>query len=511
MPRNRNDETLVRDNAGTLTRRSLFELAGLAVAATAISPVLAKEKSFRSSTPAIATPADTVGPVMTRLSTYMSEAGAKALPDEVAQKTKQHILDTFAAMVSGSELSPGRAALGFAREYGGKEVATVVASNMLCGPLEAAMVNGVMAHSDETDDSNGPSHSHPGCAVVPAALAAGERFGISGDQFLRAVALGYDVGCRFTITLGAQRYENESHFSTHSIATIFGAAAAAGCAASLNAAQMRFLLGYAAQQCAGLTSWRRDSEHIQKAFVFGGMTARSGLTSALVVHAGWTGVEDILSGTDNFFEAFNAHADPSGLVDKLGERYEISRTDIKKWTVGSPIQAVLDAMVILLERHRYDAAQVKQVTVRLAPPEAVTVNNREMPDICVQHMAAVMLLDKTVTFRSAHDQARMKDPVILRERAKVQLVPDEALSRFLPARAAIVEITLMDGTQLSEEVDAVRGTAKNPMSHDEVIAKVRDLVTPVQGEVKCSDLIEKVVKLEKVKDIREIRPVLQRK
>jgi 2-methylcitrate dehydratase PrpD len=62
-----------------------------------------------------------------------------------------------------------------------------------------------------------------------------------------------------------------------------------------------------------------------------------------------------------------------------------------------------------------------------------------------------------------------------------------------------------------EEVDAVRGTAKNPMSQDEVIAKVRDLVRPIQGEAKCSDLIEKIVKLEKVKDIREIRPVLQRK
>lgn len=509
MPTSRNAET--KDNAATLTRRSLFELAGLAVAATAISPALATEKPFRSSVPPAKTPADTVGPVMTTLSTYMSEAGAKALPDDVAEKTKQHILDTFAAMISGSELPPGRAALGFAKEYGGKEVATVVASNTLCGALEAAMVNGVTAHSDETDDSNGPSHSHPGCAVVPAALAAGERFGISGSQFLRAVALGYDVGCRFTITLGGQRYENESHFSTHSIATIFGAAAAAGCAANLNARQMRLLLGYAAQQCSGLTSWRRDSEHMQKAFVFGGMTARSGLTSALVVHAGWTGVEDILTGTDNFFEAFNQRADSAGLVDKLGERYEVSRTDIKKWTVGSPIQAVLDAMVILLERHHYDAGQVRQVTVRLAPPEATTVNNREMPDICAQHMTAVMLLDKTVTFRSAHDQARMKDPATLRERAKVQLIPDEALSRFLPTRAAKVEITLIDGTQLSEEVDAVRGTAKNPMSHDEVIAKVRDLVTPVQGEAKCSDLIEKILKIENVKDIREIRPVLQRK
>ena len=510
MPSNRDGKKLTNGVAPTLTRRSLLELAGMAAAAAALPALPAQGKTTRLSPASPPVPANTVGPVMTTLSTYMSEAGGKALPEEVAEKSKQHVLDTFAAMISGSELPPGRVAQGFAREYGGKAVATVVGSNIVCGALEAAMVNGVLAHSDETDDSNGPSHSHPGCAVIPAALAAGERFGINGNQFLRAVALGYDVGCRFTIALGGQRYENESHFSTHSIATIFGAAAAAGCAANLNAGQMRLLLGYAAQQCSGLTSWRRDSEHVQKAFVFGGMTARSGVTSALVVHSGWTGVKDILSGTDNFFDAFNSHADPASLVDKLGERYEIARTDIKKWTVGSPIQAVLDAVVILLERHHFNADQVKSVAVHLAPPEALTVNNREMPDICVQHMAAVMLADKTVTFRSAHDQARMKDPVILRERAKVQLVPDEALSRFLPTRASKVEITLLDGTQLSEEVDAVRGTAKNPMSHDEVLAKVRDLVTPVQGEAKCAELIDKILKIESLQDVRELRPALQK-
>ncbi len=510
MPSQCDDEKLLNGNAPTLSRRNLLELAGMAATAAAFPASPAIAKNIRSSPGSAVPAADAVGSVMTTLSTYMSEAGGKKLPEEVAEKAKQHVLDTFAAMISGSELPPGKAALGFAREYGGKEVATVAASSTLCGPLEAAMVNGVMAHSDETDDSNGPSHSHPGCAVIPAAFAAGERFGISGTQFLRAVALGYDVGCRFTITLGAQRYENESHFSTHSIATIFGAAAAAGCAANLNAKQMRLLLGYAAQQCAGLTSWRRDSDHIQKAFVFGGMTARSGVTSALVVQSGWTGVEDILSGTDNFFEAFNAKADPAGLVEKLGERYEIARTDIKKWTVGSPIQAVLDAMVILLDRHQYTAEQVKSVAVHLAPPEALTVNNREIPDICVQHMVAVMLADKTVTFRSAHDQTRMKDPAILRERAKVQLVPDEALSKFLPTRASKVEIVLMDGTPLSEEVDAVRGTAKNPMSHDEVLAKVRDLITPVQGQAKCADLIDKILKIENLKDVRDLRPALQK-
>src|SRR5579859_3971110 len=107
-----------------------------------------------------------VSPVMARLSSYMSEARNRALPDDVVEKAKHHILDTFAAMVSGSELLPGREALKFARSYGGEKVATIVCSNMLCGPIEAALVNGVLAHSDETDDAHSPTLSHPGCAVI---------------------------------------------------------------------------------------------------------------------------------------------------------------------------------------------------------------------------------------------------------------------------------------------------------------------------------------------------------
>jgi 2-methylcitrate dehydratase PrpD len=489
-----------------LTRRNLFQLAGLAFANASL-PVGAAHQNVPSSK---AKSGDGISPVMDSLSAYMSEAGGRALPAEAVESAKEHVLDTLAAMVSGSALPPGLAALRFARAYGGKELSTVVASNILCGPIEAAFTNGMLAHSDETDDSHGPSHSHPGCAVVPAALATGEHFGVSGAHLLRAVTLGYDVGSRFTITMGGAQYENESHHSTHSIAPTFGAAAAAGCTAALNPNQMRLLLGYAAQQCSGLTAWRRDTEHIQKSFVFAGMTARNGVTSALIVQAGWTGVEDILSGTDNFFQAYCPAADPAGLIDKLGERYEITQTDIKKWTVGSPIQAVLDALVILLKRHPFEADQVQQVTVRLAPREANTVNNREIPDICLQHMVAVMLVDKTVTFTSAHDQARMKDATVLLQRAKVQLLPDPALERFLPTRAARVEVTFSNGTQLTEEIDAVRGTAKNPMTRDEVIAKTRDLVTPILGTATCSNLIEKVLNLESLKDVRELRPVLQR-
>src|SRR5262249_47362787 len=93
--------------------------------------------------------AQPVGPVMAALSHYMSAAPERALPDEVAEKTKHHVLDPFAAMISGAQLAPGRAAIQFARGYGGERLATVVGSDVMCGPIEAALANGVLAHADE--------------------------------------------------------------------------------------------------------------------------------------------------------------------------------------------------------------------------------------------------------------------------------------------------------------------------------------------------------------------------
>ena len=489
----------------SLSRRALLEWAGIALTGAALP---AQATSLGTSSPQSVS-AKSTGSVMNELSAYMSDAANRPLPAEVAEKAKHHILDTLAAMISGSKLLPGQRAFQFLETYRSNGDATVVASKIVCGPIESAFANGMLAHADETDDSHSPSQSHPGCAVVPAALAAGEQFHVGGAHFLRSVVLGYDIGPRVTVTLGGQQFEAESHWSTHSISPLFGAAAAAGCAASLNTQQMRWMLGYTAQQCSGLGAWNRDTEHVQKAFLFGGMTARTGVTSALLVHSGWTGVDDIFSGKDNFFAAYNPHADPAGLIEKLSERYEVMRTNIKKWPVGSPIQAALDALELLRRQHPFDADQVQEVSVKLATDEAAIVNNREIPDICIQHLLAVALLDKTVTFASAHDPARMKDPAVLRERAKIRLLPDAELERLMPLRVAILDVTLVDKAKLSHRVDNVRGTPENPMTREEVVSKARDLIAPLLGAAKCTALVDRIYALENVADIRELRPLLQ--
>jgi 2-methylcitrate dehydratase PrpD len=499
---------------GTVTRRNLFGLAAMAMASTVIPSAGITPSSANRQESASASQG--TSHIMEQLSAYMSEAAHRPLPDEVVEKTKHHIVDTFAAMVSGSVLPPGRAALQFAAAYGGKEVATVVASKTVCGPIEAAFVNGILAHSDETDDSHGPSRSHPGVSVVPAALAAGEQHRITGAHLLRAVALGYDVGTRVTMSMGGPAYQAATHRSTHGTVAAFASAAAAGCAASLGNQQMRFLLDYTAQQTSGIGAWARDTQHMEKAFLFGGKPAAGAVTTAMLVGSGWTGVDDIFSGADNFFEAYAPRenglikADPSKLIEKLGERYEITRTNIKKWTVGSPIQAPLDALAGFFQKKSFSANDVKKVVVRIASDEANTVSSREMPDICMEHMVAIMLLDKTVTFDSAHDRARMQAPDVLRERAKVEVVADPRIDARRPRREAIVELTLADGTELNEWVRDVRGTSDNPMTREEVVAKARDLMGPVLGSASASSLLAKLFSLDSIQKLGELRPLLQK-
>jgi 2-methylcitrate dehydratase PrpD len=448
-----------------------------------------------------------IHPVMATLSNYMSAAAGRELPNSVVRETKHHILDTVAAMVSGADLIPGRHALRFARAYGGARISTVVASDILSGPIEAAMVNGVLANADETDDNYSTGGAHPGCAIVPAVLAVGEKNGIDGTRFIRAVALGYDVGLRAFKLVAKGGVLSE----THNIVGTFGASAACGCALALDTRKMRTLIDYASQQAgAGIGAWRQDTEHVEKSFMFGGMGARNGVTAAMLVEAGWTGVDDVFSGPGNLFESYAPTTDPEILVHKLGEEYEVQKTIIKKWSTGGPIQSPLDAIELMRRHRHFEADDVRHIDVRVATSTVDKIDDSVMPNLSMQQMIAILLIDGTLSFEAAHDEARMSDPAVLRQKAKIKVIADEALEHLLPKRVAILALTLNDGSIMTERIDTVRGTPENPMSGDEVAAKARDLIAPVLGDKKCAKLIERVFALEGIEDIRQLRPLLQR-
>jgi 2-methylcitrate dehydratase PrpD len=370
--------------------------------------------------------------------------------------------------------------------------------------VNVALANGMLAHADETDDSHAPSRTHPGCAVVPAALAVAERMHASGERFLRAVVLGYDICARVNLALGPDAFAAASR-ATHSFGGTFGAGAAAGALFGFDATQVRHLLSYCAQQASGVASNVRDSEHIEKAFDFGGMPARNGVTAACMVAHGFSGVDDVFSGERNFLDAYAPEPDPPQLADALGERFEIMATNIKKWSVGSPAQATLDALTNLIDGEKFTREEVEAMRVHLPARSARTLDNAPMPDINVQHLMALLLVDNGLTFATVHDHARMDDPAVLAVREKVALVASDELMQARPRRQAIVEIDLRDGRRLSHRTRAVRGTADNPMTRAEVEAKALDLIAGVLGTERARELVEACRRIEFCTDMCEFR------
>ena len=328
------------------------------------------------------------------------------------------------------------------------------------------------------------------------------------------MALGYDVGSRLSLSLHAHDFREAGH-STHTFGPMFGAAAAAGSLAKLNYDQCRWLLSYTVQQCSGVSCWMRDEEHIEKAFDFGGMPARNGTAAAAMVSHGFTGVEDALSGERNFFHAYNEQGRigkppmPERLIEELGSRFEVMRTNIKRWSVGSPIQAPLDGLLELIRANNVKADQVESLTVRVAHQGANTTDNRHMPDICMQHMCAVMLLDGIVTFESAHDEKRMKHPKVLAVRSKVNLLGDDEMAAAMPSRQARLSLKLNDGRELNTHVKAVLGTAQNPMTRAQVDEKCYHLMAPILGKARARKLCDAVWDIEKIGDVRKLRMLLQ--
>lgn len=418
------------------------------------------------------------GPIEMKIASYIAGAAEADVPPEVMSRARCHLLDTLAAILSGRFLPAGEFGYRFAEASGSRGEATLLGSRQKVSPEYAAFANAMAAHADETDDSHIAGRFHPGCAIVPAALAIAEREGSSGDALLRAIALGYDVGARATIALGFTSPKT-TVFSTHSFGALFGASAAAGSLAGLDLREAEALLSFTVQQASGLSYWNRDPDHVEKSFDFGAKAARNGVFAALLARAGMTAPDRPLTGANSYLAAYAENPDAEALADELGDRFEILNASIKKWSVGSPVQSVLDAIEVLFGGRLVDPAEIEAIEVHLPSNRIHVVDDRHMPAICCQHLVALALLDGRVSFQSSHDDARMGDETVRALRRKIRLVADEELTHARPERQSIVTVRMTGGEARRHHTKVVRGTPDDPMSPTDVAAKAADILAPI--------------------------------
>ncbi len=438
------------------------------------------------------------------LSKYIAGAIRKPLPRAVAERAKLHLVDTFAAMISGSRLLPGKTATAYVRTLGGKPEAGVIGTRIMTSAANAALANGMLGHADETDDTHPPTLTHPGTSVVPAALAIAERNRLTGEAALRAIVLGYDICARLLLALKPMPFLRSGHHAG-AFGQLFGAAAAAGALLKLDARRVRYMLSYTGQQAAGLYTMFRDPEHIEKAYAMGGMPAHNGTQAALMVAHGFTGVEDIFTGERDFFFTFASEADRAELTRGLGRDFEVLRGGIKRWPVGGPIQGPLHVLRELIQQHGFAADDVLELIARLPDKELEIVNNRDMPDISVQHLLAVMLLDGTVTFASAHDFKRMRDPRVLKLRERIRAVGDPGLTDAERRWRCVMAVKLNDGRTLTHQTMAAKGSFENPLTPQEEEDKALDLIAPILGKQRSRNLLAALWNIDTLNDVCSLR------
>ena len=438
--------------------------------------------------------------VMDRLAKHcITSRSSAATPERVQRKAGLHTLDTLAAMASGSRLLAGEQGRRYVttRSGGATGPCTVVGARHRTTPLYAAIANGMAAHADETDDSHAMSLTHPGCAVVPAALAVAEDRGRTVGDLVRAVSAGYDVGCRYGRVINKGRGDvHRSGLSSHSVFGGTGAIAAACVLHDFSEEEIGFAFSYYAQLASGVTNWVRDGRHVLKAFVFAGMPASNAVLAADVVAAGWDGPPDPFTGDPNWPDALVDAPKEWDFFDDLGSRFEVEEATIKKYSVGSPSQAAVEAAVELTAGTALDPGRIRRITIQLPADSAGVVDGRHMPSINVQYLVAATLTRGAFSFALAHDEEYFRSPTVAGLLERTTLVPDPALegTRF-------AELTVeVDGEDAPRRrrVEDVQGTPRNPMSDEQVVAKAMELLAPVTGQGRAEQVVQLVTECAEV-------------
>lgn len=431
---------------------------------------------------------------------------ASQLSPAVRHDAAIHVVDTAAAMVSAALLPSGSAILDFAGHWLGNAGAAQVVGAALAGPaIDVARVNGMLAHADETDDSHQASLTHPGCAVVPAALAVAQQVGATGAAFLDAVVIGYEVTARMNLALGpAIRVRTGSRPSSHALGGVFGATAASCSLLGADEEQTAEALSYAAQLASGVNTYYRDRRHVQKAFVFGGMPASNGVLAAQMIMAGLPGMPDPFDEEPNFLAVHSPDADVEWLTGGWQAPYAVSETNIKRYPVGSPAQAVVECAEAIATRVQ-DWRRVAAVRLRLPADAAHVVSHRKSPNLDSRYLAAVCLIEGRLGFARAHDLEAPGQEPFAGLISVTDVLPDDTLTG---TRGGIVEVVLDDGTVLEEGTRAPLGTRGAPLPEEFALDKARFLFTETHGKAFAERVLDVVLDLERAGDLDALGALL---
>lgn len=432
------------------------------------------------------------------LARFVAETPAAGIPEAVLHQGKRCIINAIAVALHATQDPAQQMLLNVLAAEGGAKRASVLGGTFKTSLQNAALVNGLLMHLDDFDDTFFPTVLHPSAPTIPAALALAELGQRGGQDFLVASILGLEASCRAALAIQGVRHGAVWHMT--GTAGVFGSAAAAGRLLGLKADTMAIAFSLAGTQASGL---RETFGTMTKAF-HPARAAQSGVLAALLAQQGFTSASTIIEGRHGFIAAFAPDdGDVACVSDGLGERWEVMNNAPKPYASAILSHPLIDAM-LAFRRKGVLPEQVVSIRGRVNP---LTIKLESRPDpqtglegrLSFQHAMTMALVDGLCLPAQFTDE-RVCDPRVVALRSKIQVAADESIAQD----QCELTLNLADGRSHVERVAHATGSPDNPVTDAQLERKFRELAGTVLPKARVRRLLATLWQLEHVADVAEV-------
>ena len=437
---------------------------------------------------------------------YAMSTALDDIPHDVRKKAAQCVLDITGCMIAGSRNRLGKILLSYLRPAGSSGPCTLFGYPQTGSVDSACLLNGTLAHLLEMDDGHRPSDNHIGGAVIAAAIAIAQKQKSSGEEFLRAVILGYDVMGRIGQAVLFPRDDTPFH---HTATTAgFGAVTAAGLLIGLDRSQFINAMGIAGNASAGLREPQVTGADCKPFQV--GRGVQSGVAAAFLAAFGMEGPVDVLDGRFGFLRAFTPTPRPEEVLKDLGTRFAVVESAFKVHAACGRVFTAVDAAIDVRNDSGLTPDAIERVEVGL--PRWITgdtIFTRSRPAdpgaarFSVPFCVAAALRDGEITSRQL-SEAGLRDPQLADIEKKIAIVVDDEIDEifertkdddyfFYPAAVTVD----CGGRSYRRVVASPRGyDPRRPLSESEVVAKFIGCAAPVYGEALARAIADRILAAE---------------
>ena len=449
------------------------------------------------------------------LAEHVSRLKYEQLPDVIKDAVRMSVLDYLAAAVAGWRINSGfnQATYEIVAEMGGIGDSSVLFCNDKKSPMNAAFLNAVYGHGADMDDGHRKAQGHVGVTVIPPVIALAQNRHASYEDIAAAIVAGYDVYVRISEAVMPSHFIRGFH-GTGTIGAIAAAAASAR-VLRLDAEKTHQAMSIAAVQASGLIEVAESGQEIKP--INPGNAARTGVFSALLAEKGVQGPKDPLGGRNGFFRAFSDEADADKIVKDLGQKYSILTCYFKMYPACRHIHGAVDCGTKLHEMYGLtDERLIKVVRVFIYPAALKVVGAirkpRDMSEakFSLSYALAVSLLQGGYTLSDLWRAGKCPERI---EKLidKIIVAADAALeNRAANIRGCRVEVEWMDGSIAREEVLLPKGDPENPLTKEDLRAKLRVCADGFYSQEKMNTIFEDALSMSTADDVNRLFAVMEK-